>query len=389
MIGPGSGSPALLPRRPARESFAVTASPPHIALLTTALDVSGAERVMALLADGLAARGFRVTVAGLQRRSGALGQIIRNPAVSIFDVELTGAFDWGAIGRLRRWLQAERVNVLYTFLPHAHILGRYAARRAGTPHIISSQQVANWGGFVMQSLDQWTARWCDTIVAVSDGVREDLVTRAGVPADRVRVIFNAIDVATYQPQTSPFDLGGDRFVIGSASRLAPEKDHISLLRGMAIAVREIPELRLKLAGRGPLETHLRDEVARLGLNNYVELLGHVDDVRGFYDSLDVYVQPSRTEGLPCAVIEAMAMARPVIATDVPGNRDAVDPRATGWLIPARAPQAWVESLHQVRRDVSEARRRGLAGRRRAAELFDATPMVNETVRLLQELLQAG
>jgi glycosyltransferase involved in cell wall biosynthesis len=278
--------------------------------------------------------------------------------------------------------------VVYTFLPHAHILGRYAARRAGVRHIISSQQVANWGGWTMRALERWTARWCEKVIAVSDGVRDDLVRRTGVPADRVRVIFNAIDVATYRPRTVPFDRGDDRFVIGSASRLAPEKDHRSLLRGMATAVREIPQLRLRLAGHGPLESQLRAEVTELGLGDRVELLGHVDDVRAFYESLDVYVQPSHTEGLPCAVLEAMAMARPVIATDVPGNRDAVAPGETGWLIPARAPAAWVEALHLVRGDVAEARRRGQAGRRRAMDRFDATPMVDATFRLLQELLQA-
>jgi glycosyltransferase involved in cell wall biosynthesis len=157
---------------------------------------------------------------------------------------------------------------------------------------------------------------------------------------------------------------------------------------MASSAREMPDLRLRLAGSGPLEFQLRAEVHDLGIADKVEFLGHIDDVREFYDTLDVYVQPSRTEGLPCAVVEAMAMARPVIATDVPGNRDAVAAGETGWLIPQHNPGAWAQALQAVRQEVSEARRRGVAGRRRAMDLFDVPPMVDATVRLLLEMLPA-
>jgi glycosyltransferase involved in cell wall biosynthesis len=366
----------------------VDSARPHLALLTTTLDVSGAERVIALLADGLAREGYQVSVLGLQRRSGDLGRLVREPSVRVSDLGVSGSFDLGVLARLRRWLIEERVTILYTFLFHANVIGRVAGRAARIPHLLSSQQVAAWGGWGRRALERWTARWCDCIVAVSPGVRDDVIDRMRVPADRVRVIVNAIDVDAFHPLTRPFERvrTAGHMTLGSASRLAPEKDHETLIRGFAQAVRSQPGLRLRLAGDGPLAGRIADLVGELGLTSTVEMLGRIDDVQTFHDSLDVYVQPSRTEGLPVAVIEAMAMGRPVIATDVPGNRDVVVNNVTGWLIPPGSATAWADAIGQAV-EAPEANRMGEAGRQRVEAYFDAKVMVADTMRLLDELRQ--
>jgi glycosyltransferase involved in cell wall biosynthesis len=359
---------------------------PHIALLTTTLDVSGAEKVMALLAEGLADAGFRVSIVGLQRRSGALAHLVRRNDIEVLDLGLAGAWDLGVLVRLRRFLRDEQVSVLYTFLYHAHVLGRLVGRFADVRHIVSSEQVADWGTPTARALDKWTARWCERVIAVSEGVKTDVVQRMKVEESRVRVIYNAIDVHHYRASRSPFDRGDSApVVLGSASRLAAEKNHESLLRGFAIARRNDPRLKLRLAGGGPLAGRIAALVMDFGLGDAVTLLGHVEDVRSFYDDIDVFVQPSRTEGLPCAVIEAMAMERPVIATDVPGNRDAVVHNTTGWLIEPDSDVAWAQHITSVSRDPARARCFGQAGRRRAEQLFDAQPMVANTIALFGEL----
>ncbi len=372
----------------AADEVTPVARPPHVVLLTTSLDVSGAERVMALVAEGLAREGYRVSVTALMKRSGALADIIRHPDVQVFDFGMSGRLDVGVAGRVTRWLEDEQVSVLYTFLYHSHVVGRYAGHRAGVPHIISSQQVANWGGPGRRALDRWTARWCDRIVAVSEGVRDDVVHGMRFPAEKVRTIYNAVEVDTFQPRRPAFTAAapGHQVVIGSASRLAAEKDHESLIRGFALARTRMPTLLLRLAGSGPLAPHLQSVVSQVGLGDSVQLLGHVSDMRAFYETLDVYVQPSRTEGLPCAVVEAMAMERPVVATDVPGNRDAVEPGVTGWLIPPGSPSAWADALVTAAQNPHISVEFGLAGRRRAEALFDVRSMIASTVRLLDELV---
>jgi glycosyltransferase involved in cell wall biosynthesis len=360
---------------------------PHIVLFTTTLDASGAERVVALLADGLSTLGYRVSVIALQRRSGALAKLIKQPNVRVQDFGASSYFDLGVASRLRRWLDAERVSVLYTFLFHAHVLGRYAGRHAGTPCVLSSQQTVAWGGRTRRMLERWTMRWCDCIVAVSKSVRDDLVEELAVPPDRVRVIANAIDVASFAPKTRPFDRSGstEPITFGSASRLVVERDHESLVRGFALARRSMPQIRLRLAGTGPLLSRLESVARSEGVSNAVAFLGQVDDVREFHDGLDVYLQPSKAEGLPCAVVEAMAMRRPVVATDVPGNRDAVAAGTTGWLIPPGSPETWAAALIEAASDSPRAVAFGIAGRERAEALFDARLMIDSTVQLIEEL----
>lgn len=360
---------------------------PHIALFTTTLDASGAERVVALLADGLSKLGYRVSVIALQRRSGGLAKLIRQPDVRVQDFGVSNYFDLGVVSRLRRWLDTEQVSVLYTFLFHAHVLGRYVGRNARTPCLLSSQQTVAWGGPLRRMLDRWTMRWCDCIVAVSNSVRDDLVEELAVPPDRVRVIANAIDVASFSPKTRPFDrsASANQITFGSASRLVVERDHESLVRGFAIAQRTMPHLRLRLAGAGPLLSRLQAVAQSEGVSEAVTFLGQVDDVQGFHDGLDVYLQPSKAEGLPCAVVEAMAMRRPVVATDVPGNRDAVVAGRTGWLIPPGSPDRWAGVLIEAASDSARAVGFGIAGRERAEALFDVHLMIESTVQLIKEL----
>jgi glycosyltransferase involved in cell wall biosynthesis len=362
--------------------------PPHIALLTTTLDVSGAERVLALLADGLAAAGYRVSVIGLQRRSGALAGAIGDRRVTVDDLGLSNPLSLLGLPRFHRWLAREQVTVLYSFLFHAHLVGRLAAQVAGVPLVLTSQQVAGWGGPVRSFLERRTARWSDAFIAVSPSVRDDLISRLKVPADRVHVIPNAIRVADFTPADPPFSRDGDDVVIGSACRLAPEKDHASLIRGFALLRQRHPRVRLKLAGSGALRSSIESLVGELGLEQDVDLPGRLDDVRGFYQGLDVYVQPSRTEGLPCAVIEAMSMGRPVVATDVAGNRDAVVDGVTGVLVPSESPSGWADALATLIDAPGRARDMGAAGRRRAIEIFDARQMVERTRALIDDRLRA-
>ncbi len=366
----------------------MTSRPRHVAFVTTTLDVSGAERVIAHLASGMARAGTRASVVALQRRSGALQGLIREPSVTVTDLRMAGPWDLAVLQRLRRWLQRERVDVLVTFLFHGHLVGRLAARTTGVQVLVSSQQVAQWGGPIRRALERWTGRWCDATIAVSESVRDDLVSNYAVPADRIRVIYNAVDLEAFRPSRLPLEHREALIVFGSASRLAREKDHDSLIRGFAAARAARPDLplQLRLAGTGSLEGRLRALAASFGPSSAISFLGQVNDVRGFHDQLDVYVQPSWTEGLPCAVVEAMAMARPVIATDVPGNRDAIEPGVTGLLIRPGSSEAWRDAILELAGDPARVMAFGRAGQARAMERFDVTRMVEETQRLIDELM---
>lgn len=367
--------------------------PIHVALFTTTFDVSGAERVLAHLALGLAARNYRVSILGLQRRSGALETLLHGTNVVFRSFDVRTQWDPRPLWKLRRFLRDEHVDVLYTFLFHPLVIGRIVGRWAGVPLVLSSQQTMEWERPHEVWLNRVTARWCDCVVAVSHNVQTYLEQKVHIPLEKLTTIYNCVDVAAFTPDQPVLPDRPHVATIGFAARLVPEKDFETLLQAFARLAAERPGVRLRLAGDGPLRDKLQGSIASMGLSDRVELLGQVENMVAFHRSLDVYVQSSHIEGLPCAVLEAMSTARPVVATGVGGNADAVAEGVTGFLVPPRSPELMAERFASLIDDPPLARAMGDRGRERVLELFSAEGMVRNTEELIDRLrhrtLQTG
>jgi glycosyltransferase involved in cell wall biosynthesis len=358
-----------------------------VLLLITTFDIGGAERVYIDVAKGLAGRGHRVIAAALQARSGDVARALAGSGVSIVDLRMGSKLDALAIWRLARVLRREQVGVLYTFLIHAHLIGRVAGRLAGTPVVLSSQQIMAWEGRLTERLNRATARWCTTVVGVSRNVSRYLIERVGIPPGKVVTIYNCVDVSAFRRTGSKPSAEGP--IIGSIARLNPEKDHTSLLRAFAILRRRYPKARLVLAGAGPERERLEGLAASLGIDGSVEFLGHVDDVRPVHARLDVYVQSSHVEGMPVAVLEALAAGIPVVAARVGGNEEAVVDGVGGVLVPPQNPEAIADAVSRIVDHPALAREMAAAGQRHVEQVFGATAMVEATDTLMQRLLALG
>jgi L-malate glycosyltransferase len=359
-----------------------------VLLLITTFDIGGAERVYIDVAKGLAGRGHRVIAAALQARSGDVARALAGTGVCIVDLRMRSKLDVLVIWRLLRVLRRERVSVLYTFLIHAHLIGRVASRLAGTPVVLSSQQIMAWEGRLVERLNRATARWCTTVVGVSRNVSRYLIERVGIPPEKVVTIYNCVDVSAFRGRSGPKP-SGEGPIIGSIARLNPEKDHTSLLRAFAILRRRYSRARLVLAGAGPERERLERLAASLGIDGSVEFLGHVDDVRPVHARLDVYVQSSHVEGMPVAVLEALAAGIPVVAARVGGNEEAVVDGVGGVLVPPRHPEAIAEAVSRIVDQPALAREMAAAGRRHVEQVFGAAAMVEATDALMRRLLSSG
>lgn len=360
-------------------------SGPVVVLLVTTFDIGGAERVYIELAKGLVRRGYRVVAAALQWRSGAVARELADTGVETVGLAMRGKMDAFVLLRLVRLLRRERANVLYTFLIHAHVIGRLAGLLARTPVILSSQQIMSWEARLSERLNRATARWCTAVVGVSGNVSRYLVDRVGIPAEKVVTIYNCVDVSAFEGRRTRETCAAGP-VIGSIARLNPEKDHTSLLHACAILRGRYLSLRLVLAGGGPERERLEQLAGSLGLDGAVEFLGHVDDVRPIHERLDVYVQSSHVEGLPVAVLEALAAGLPVVAARVGGNEEAVIDGVGGLLVPPRSPEAMAAAIARFLEDPALARQMGCAGRRHVESLFSAGAMVEATDQLMRRLL---
>ena len=390
MLGIGTGNeirpPAIIVGR--RTFLTVpqnSTQAPVVLLLITNFDIGGAERIYVHTAKALAQRGSRVVAACLQWRSGRVAEELAGTTVRVHDLGMRGKFDLRVLFRLARLLRQERVDIVYTFLIHAHIIGRTTGRISNVPVILSSQQTEGWETWNQRWMNRITARWCSAIVAVSKSVEQYLLTDVGISLEKIVTIYNSVDVERFPPRAELFRNPSNP-TLGTVARLNPEKDYDTLLEAFQRVLQSYPGTRLLIAGDGPERPRLERKVHSLELGNSVQFLGHVEDVTRVFAQLDVYVQSSHIEGFSVAILEALASGLPVVATRVGGNSEAVLDNVCGLLVEPRNPKALAAALCELLKDPERSRRMGAAARQHARQSFSNDAAMARMEALIRQLL---
>jgi glycosyltransferase involved in cell wall biosynthesis len=256
-----------------------------------------------------------------------------------------------------------------------------AARLARVPVVVQTRHGQRAGHGWKSRVSYRTASCLvDRIVAVSDDAAELCVRADGISATKVVRIWNGIDLSdfAYQgPVTEPIAI--------SVARLSPEKDFGTLLRAVALAVPQLPDLRLRIVGDGPERERLQGLSRELGVSGRVEFLGERHDVPELLAQSAFFVSSSLTEGISLTLLEAMAVGLPVVATAVGGNPEIIVDGVTGRLAPPSNPAALAEHLVSLGRQPNSWTQLGLAGRERVAEHFDVHRMARDYEQLYREL----
>jgi glycosyltransferase involved in cell wall biosynthesis len=231
----------------------------------------------------------------------------------------------------------------------------------------------------------------DRIVAVGECVKRALVANEGLPAERIAVILNGVDLESasrhaQERAAARAELGADEgtVIVLAVARLDPIKNHAMLVRAFAAGLRDRPAL-LAVVGDGPERAALAAAVAAAGVAPQTRLLGARRDVPRLLAAADAVALTSFSEGIPLALAEAMAAGLPVVATDVGGIPEVVAADETGLLVPTDDAAACAAALRRVADDAPLRRRLGAAGRRRAERLFDERQMLARYAALLAEM----
>jgi glycosyltransferase involved in cell wall biosynthesis len=341
----------------------------HLGQLVSRLDRGGFEpEVVCLLAGGpvaeeMKARGVPVEVLGLGRLYGprALAELVR----------------------FARRQRERRIDVLHTYLVSANIYGTIAARMAGVPVITSRRDVGfsrNWRLRLIE--ERLINPLVDRVVAVSPAVAELTRHEHGIRPGRLVTIENGVDVEAFQPDGQPRDearrelgLRDDEIAVGVIGHLSPVKGHADFLRAAAQVYAQEARTRFVLVGDGPLRPALEALTVSLGLGPRVVFAGTRADMPRVLSALDVVAVPSHSEGMSNALLEAMAMALPVVATRVGGNPDVVRDGVTGRLVAPRDPEALARALSELVKDPAARQSLGRAARRHVAETMSLSGMV--------------
>ena len=373
----------------AGHSGGVMAAQLTIAHVDTESGFSGGQVQVFLLMEGLARAGVRNVL--FCRPGSVEEQRARELSVAVRPVPMRGDWQLSAIPRLARGFLEEDVDLVHLHTGRANWLGGWAARRAGKPAITTRRMdrpIRNnlWSRKLYGDLVQRAA-------AISPAVAQ-LLREGGVPQSRIVTLCSAVDPqavgATRARDDVRRELGaqaGELVLLGLA-RLTRRKGFDVLLQSLATlsAGDSLPPWRCWLGGDGEVADDLRRQAADLGLEQRVSFLGHRSDTPDLLAATDVFVMPSRAEGLGIAGLEAMAAGLPIIASRVGGLADAVSHDETGLLVPPGDPEALAQALARVFSDSALRERLGAAGPAWVARRFSPQVMVDGYLSLYREVL---
>ena len=333
-----------------------------ILYVITDLLVGGVPLHLYRLARVMRVRGFEPIVVSLAP-PGPVADLLRGEEIEVHDCAGRGRWDFRVIRRLARLIAKVQPEILHAFLFHANVAARRAARQAGLPRerVICEIQTVEVERRWHLVVDRWTHRGCRFTIGNSPSVVEHLATRGRIPRDRLRLVRGGVDPSRFR-KVAPLDraelgLNEDNPIILWVGRLDPVKGLLLLLEAFTPLVPETGA-HLLLAGTGPMQTELQLAIARRALADSVRLLGSRSDVPALLQTADLFVFPSRTEGLPNALLEAMAACRPVVTTDVPGCRDLVENESTGLVVPYGDTKALTSAMRRLLQDRDSAARLG-------------------------------
>ena len=356
----------------------------------------GPEKTILLGAARADRRRFEVTVCYIRdRRDDVFGIDAKASRLGVDYVEVheRHSFDPAIWPGLRRLVRERGIDIVHA---HEHKTDLIALLLARAENVIPIATAHGWSGNsfregVYYYFDRRLLPRYPIVIAVSEPIRQALLKQGAAP-ERVRRISNGIDHLEFQRKPavrakvrSALGIPGDTIVIGAVGRLEPVKRFDVLLEA---AARLQHRTLAMIVGDGSSRPQLAQRAAALGIADRLHLTGHRDDARDLHQALDVYVQSSDSEGVPNAVLEAMALETPVVATDVGGTRELIDDEVHGLLTPRRDPDALARAVTRTLAERSATVRRVAAARARIeGELSFETRM--RAVELIYEELVAN
>ena len=377
--------------------------PAKIAFVTDARAWGGAEIYLSRIMSSLVENGWDVTLLAAERETveGWLASVEAD-GVRVLRHDPHREIDRNAVRSLTGLLRGFPLVHINKTAPRNSLPVIPAARRAGARHIVTTEHIVRrpvshypLGEVVLTTLVRRTNRLVDRIVVVSENSRESYLRNYRPDPRKVVTIHNGIDLTRFRNTASR---GRTRRELGIADgdvvavvigRLTAGKGHDTLFDALPRALSGAPELRFLIVGNGPLEAELRRRVGSAGLEERTLFTGFRSDVPDLLAAADLFVLPSHGESFPLTVLEAMAAALPVVATDVGGVPEAVVDGRTGLLVPPADAASLADALVRVGTDADLRRSMGEAGRVRAEREFDERRSIGALMDLYSGLEDSG
>lgn len=364
---------------------------PRVLLMARLLAYGGSERQLALLAKALARHGFEPR-AGCLRPGGVRQAELRTGGVPVVEFPIRSFAHPEAAVRacqLIQYLGRERIAIVHTFDTPANMFGIPVARAARVPAVLASQRAhRSLSGRLHRHLLRLTDQMADAVVVNCEYLRRHLIEDEKVPAGRIRLCYNGIDLERFSPESrrKPEEFGCASLVIGTVCALRPEKGIETLIE--AFAHLRAPGLRLVIVGEGSIRPALEERARALGLGESCLFLGGRGEVAGLLRGIDIFVLPSRSEALSNSLMEAMACGCCAVASRVGGNPELVRAGETGMLFTPGHAGELAEALRLLVENAALRRRMAEAGAEFVRTHFSAEAAAARMAEIYREFLDS-
>ena len=347
----------------------------RILLFIQSLELGGSEKQCVEMASLLSKNGFDVTV-GCMRRTGPLRRKIAEAGLTLVEFPVGSLFHPNALvqmARLYSFIRANNFNVVQANDLYANLFAIPAAKLAKVPVVVSCQRdLSDWWWYTprrrkfLRSIQKMST----CILVNSDAIRQQLVEKEGIGLDKIRVVYNGIDVERYPPPLKPLrrqlqgipTSGNFRFIVMVANMHSEVKGHLDLIAAAKTVCANDPNVRFLLIGDGKMRPVFEIKAREMNLQNSFLFLGHRTDIADFLARSEIGVLASHAEGLPNAVMEYMAAGLPTVATSVGGVPEIVEHNVSGLLVPPNDPNALSAALLRLLNDENLRHRLGRGAR---------------------------
>ena len=349
----------------------------------------------------------RLVVGSVGASEGSMESLARERGVAFTHVsglgrEISLKSDGITVGRLYREIRRFRPHIVHTHLAKAGAVGRLAAIMARTPVIVHTYHGHVFHGYfsprktrIFLAIERFLARFTDRIVVLSDDQKREILGYGVGRAEQMASIPLGLELEPFLRAEErrgelrkELGLGADTPIVGIVARLVPIKAHDLFLQAARLLAERMPQARFLIVGDGEMRAALEEQARRLGLlaDTRVMFLGFRSDLPRIYADLDVAVVCSHNEGMPVTIIEALASARPVVATEVGAVRSLIAPGETGLLVPKADAAALADAMMEQLQNRVQADRMAKAGREHVYPRLSVSRLESDIRELYQDLI---
>ena len=308
-----------------------------------------------------------------------------------------------SIKKLIDLLREEKIDIIHSQGARADFYSRVATKLARQKTkivntvavLVEKYNVGILRKRIYCSLDGFTERYTDKFIVVSDALKKSLIITHCIPKQKVVKIYNGVRVQeyrihdcdkSYRKTKKELGIHNEVFVIGAIGRLVWGKGFEYLIEAIPEIVRHMPDARFLLVGDGPRKQRLEALSEELRVRDNVIFAGFRSDIKEILSAIDILVIPSLLEGFPMITLEAMAMAKPIVATNIDGITEQITDEVNGILVPPKNPAALAIAIIELFRNKERAQKLGLSARKKVEQEFSVEKMVAETERVYLSIM---